>query len=166
MWVEKKWQVWMFATENESEGVARREWVGGSWPNKTRFQLILSVDSQNVTKNRTDHMMHLEGPQICQIKRWNNSFQNVYGMKRQQLTVWPGKSILCQKIPHFRLFWWTQIWVTWLWKDLDAKRLTPGQLLGWPGVHFSLDVLPSWATEDHVLTSAYVKILEPSQEMP
>ena len=28
------------------------------------------------------------------------------------------------------------------------------------GVHFSLDVLPSWAdrTEDHVLTSAYVKI--------
>ena len=51
---------------------------------------------------------------------------------RQQLTVWPGKSILCKKTPHFRLFWWTRIWVTWLWKDLDAKRLTPGQLLGCP----------------------------------
>ena len=24
--------------------------------------------------------MHVEGPQICQINRWNNSFQNMYGM--------------------------------------------------------------------------------------
>ena len=46
----------------------------------TRFQLILPVDSQNVRKNRTDHWMHVEGPQMCQIKRWNNSFQNMYGM--------------------------------------------------------------------------------------
>ena len=69
---------------------------------------------------------------IAKINCWNNSFQNMYGMNRQQLTVWSGKSILCQKTPHFRLFWWAQIWVTWLWKDLDAKRLTPGQLLGWP----------------------------------
>ena len=38
--------------------------------------------------------MHVEGPQICQI---NNSFQNMYGMKRQQLTVWQGKLILCKK---------------------------------------------------------------------
>ena len=99
----------------------------------TRSQLILSVQSQkNVTKNRTDHRKHVEGPQICQINRWNKSFQNMYGMNRQQLTVWPGKSILCQKTPHFRLFWWTRIWVAWLWKDLDAKRLTTGQLLGWP----------------------------------
>ena len=57
------------------------------------FQLILPVQCQNVTKNRTDHRMHVEGPQICQINRWNNSFQNMYGMNRQQLTVWPGKSI-------------------------------------------------------------------------
>ena len=63
----------------------------------TRFQLILPVDSQNVTKNRTDHRMQVAGPQICQINRWNNSFQNMYGMNRQQLTVWPGKSILCKK---------------------------------------------------------------------
>ena len=68
---------------------------------KTRFQLILPVDSDNVTKNRTDHRMHVEGPQICQINRWNNSFQNMYGMNRQQLTVWPGKSILCQKNTSF-----------------------------------------------------------------
>ena len=40
----------------------------------TKFQLILPVQSQNVTKNRTDHRMHVEGPQICQINSWNNSF--------------------------------------------------------------------------------------------
>ena len=37
-----------------------------------------------------------------------------------------------KKTPHFHLFWWIQTWVTWLWKDLDAKPLTPGQLLGYP----------------------------------
>ena len=63
----------------------------------TRFQLILPIDSQNITKNRTDHRMHVEGPQICQINRWNNNYQNMNGMNRQQLTVWPGKSILCKK---------------------------------------------------------------------
>ena len=46
----------------------------------TRFQLILPVDSQNVTKKRTGHRMHVEGPQTCQINHWNNSFQNYYGM--------------------------------------------------------------------------------------
>ena len=85
----------MFATENEGQA-----WLEDSKleaadprPNKTRFQLILPVGSQNVTKNRTDHRMHVDGPQICQINRWNNSVQNVYGMNRQQLTVWPGKLI-------------------------------------------------------------------------
>ena len=48
-------------------------------------------------KNRTDHRMHIEGPQMCQINRWNNSFQDMYGMNRQKLTVCPGKSSLCQK---------------------------------------------------------------------
>ena len=64
---------------------------------KTRFKLILPVQSQNVTKNRTDHRMHIEGIQICQIIRWSNSFQNMYGMNTQKLTVWPGKSVLCIK---------------------------------------------------------------------
>ena len=50
-------------------------------------QLILPVQSQNVTKNRTDHRMHVEGPQICQIIHWNNSFQNIYGINRGQLAV-------------------------------------------------------------------------------
>ena len=67
---------------------------------RTRCQLTLPVQSQNVTKNRTDHRMHVEGPQICQINRWNNSFQNMYGMNRQKMTVRPGKSILCQKTPQ------------------------------------------------------------------
>ena len=46
----------------------------------TRFQLILPVDSHNVTKNLTGHKMHIAGPQICQINRCNNSFQNMYGV--------------------------------------------------------------------------------------
>ena len=37
-----------------------------------------------------------------------------------------------QKTPQKRLFLCAQIWFTWLWKDLDTKQLTPGQLLGWP----------------------------------
>ena len=99
----------------------------------TRFPLILPVQSQNVTKNRTEHRVHVEGIQIWQINGWNNSFQNMISINRQKLTVWPEKSIFCaKKTPHFRLFWWTRIWVNWLWKDLDAKRLTPGQLLGCP----------------------------------
>ena len=40
------------------------------------FQLILSVDSHNLT----GYKMHIAVPQICQINRWNNSFQNMYGM--------------------------------------------------------------------------------------
>ena len=79
----------------------------------TRFQLIQPVDSHNVTKNLTGHRMLVAGPQICQINRWNNSFQNIYGML-YIFTVWPGKSILCKKTPQNRLFWWTRIWVTWL----------------------------------------------------
>ena len=70
----------------------------------TRFQLILTVQSQNVTKKRTDHRMHIEGIQICHINRWNNCFQNMYGMNRQQLTVWPEKSILCKKHLTFAYF--------------------------------------------------------------
>ena len=42
--------------------------------------------------------MDVEGPQIY---RWNNSLQNMNGMNRQQLTVWPGKSILCNKNTSF-----------------------------------------------------------------
>ena len=63
---------------------------------KTRFQLILPVDS-HVTENLTGHRMHAAGTQICQINHWNNSFQNMYGMNRQQLTVWPGKLIFPAK---------------------------------------------------------------------
>ena len=35
----------------------------------TRFQLVLPVDSQNVTKNLMGHRMRAAGPQICQINR-------------------------------------------------------------------------------------------------
>ena len=64
---------------------------------RTRFQITLPVHSQNVIKNRTDHRMHVGGIQICQITGWNKSFQNMYSMNRQKLTIRPGKSILCKK---------------------------------------------------------------------
>ena len=35
---------------------------------RTRVQLILPVHSHDVTKNLTGHRMHVEGPQIYQIK--------------------------------------------------------------------------------------------------
>ena len=40
-------------------------------------QLILPV---HVTKNLTAHRMHVAGPQLNQIYRQTNSFQNMYGM--------------------------------------------------------------------------------------
>ena len=38
-------------------------------------------------KNRTDHRVHEEGIQICQINSGSDSFQNMYSMNRQKLTV-------------------------------------------------------------------------------
>ena len=54
--------------------------------------------------------------------------------------VWIGNNWLfgqenpfcAKKTPVRRLFLCARIGVTWLWKDLDAKPLTPGQLLGCP----------------------------------
>ena len=63
----------------------------------TRFQLILSVDSQNVAKSRTGHRMHVGGPQICQINRWNNSFQNMYGMLKTTIDRFARKIDFVQK---------------------------------------------------------------------
>ena len=47
---------------------------------KTWFQLILPVPNHNVTKNLRGHSMHIEGPQIYQMNRQNNSFQNMGDM--------------------------------------------------------------------------------------
>ena len=62
------------------------------------YDKVSANTASSVPNNRTDHRMHVEGIQICQINRWNNCFLNMYGMNRQQLTVWPGKSILCKEI--------------------------------------------------------------------
>ena len=40
-------------------------------------------------------------------------------------------ALVKQKIPIFFSASLTQIWVTRLWEALDAKRLTPGQVLDW-----------------------------------
>ena len=84
-----------FQAPGENKNIAshsRHVRLGHFFIYTTRLYLILI---QNVTKNRTDHRMHVEeGAQMCQINRWNNSFQNMDGMNRQQLTVWPRKLAL------------------------------------------------------------------------
>ena len=108
----------------------------------TRFQLILPVQSQNFTKNRTFHRMHVEGIQICQINGWNNSFQNMCSINRQKLSVWPGKSILCKKkhlknsyfcvheseLPDFGRTWTLNCWqqVT-FWQSHKKRKLSRQQ---------------------------------------
>ena len=62
----------------------------------TRFQLILPVPDHNVTKNLTGHRMHVEGPQIYQINRQTNSFQNMYDMPKAKVDP------LARKIDSFQ----------------------------------------------------------------
>ena len=52
---------------------------------KTRFQLILTVQNHYVTKNLTDHRMHIEGPQLHQMNRQINSFQNMCDMLKTRI---------------------------------------------------------------------------------
>ena len=68
----------------------------------TRFQLILPVDSHNVTKNLTGQWMHVAGPQICQINCWNNSFQNMYGMLKAKIDRLAKKIEFCAKKKHLK----------------------------------------------------------------
>ena len=44
---------------------------------KTWFQLMVPVPNHNVTKNLTDHRMHVDGPQISEINPKNDSFQKI-----------------------------------------------------------------------------------------
>ena len=71
---------------------------------RTRFQLILPVDSQDVAKNLTGHRMHVAGPHIYQINRKNNSFQNVHGVLHVTIDRLARKIDFVPKTPHFRLF--------------------------------------------------------------
>ena len=41
--------------------------------------------------------MHVEGPQICQINRWNNSFKNMYGMLQAPIDRFARKIDFVQK---------------------------------------------------------------------
>ena len=43
----------------------------------TRGQLMMQVPNHNVTKN---HRMHVEGPQIYEMNRQTNNFQNICTM--------------------------------------------------------------------------------------
>ena len=51
---------------------------------------------------------------------------------RRKSTVWPGKLISSKKTPKNSIFLRQNMGITSLWEDLEAKLLTPGQLLGYP----------------------------------
>ena len=57
----------------------------------TRFQLILPVADHNVMKNLTGKRMHVEGPQIFQINRQTNSFQNMCDMLKAEIDCLASK---------------------------------------------------------------------------
>ena len=50
---------------------------------------------------------------------------------KQKLTVLPEKSVSWKKYAQKRPILCARIWVTWLWKAIDAKPLTPGRVLGY-----------------------------------
>ena len=53
-------------------------WYPTKYDVETRFQLMVLLLSIDVTKNLTGHSMHIVGPQLSQINRYTNSFQEMY----------------------------------------------------------------------------------------
>ena len=83
----------------------------------SRLQLIVPVLSHDITKNLMGHRFtYRVDSQISKMNRWTNSFQSVWRFFYETSLN--------------DLFSDTRIWVTWLWKALDVKLLTPGQILG------------------------------------
>ena len=73
--------------------------------------------SHDITKNLMGHRFtYRVDPQISKMNCWTNSFQSVWRFFYETSLN--------------DLFSDTRIWVTWLWKALDVKLLTPGQILG------------------------------------
>ena len=70
----------------------------------------------------------------------------MYGIKFATIDRLARKINFVQKAPQNWIFWWTRIWVTWFWKDLYAKLLTPGQPLG-----------PPWKLWGITLQTSYVE---------
>ena len=99
---------------------------------------------QRVSKILTPCRMLQKTWLIAKINLWTNSFQNMCDMLLAKIDRLARKIDYLQKTPQHRLFWWTQIWVTWHWKDLDAKRLTRVQLLGYPWKLWGMTVQNSY----------------------
>ena len=78
---------------------------------------MVPVLSHDITKNLMGHRFtYRVDPQISKMNCWTNSFQSVWRF--------------FDETSLNDLFSDTRIWVTWLWKALDVKLLTPGQILG------------------------------------
>ena len=76
--------------------------------------------------------MHRNGLLIDQIIAKCHSFPNIYDMLSAKVKRLGEKTYLVQKTPKNSVFLRTNMGITSLWEDLEAKLLTPGQLLGYP----------------------------------
>ena len=74
----------------------------------------------------------------------SHSFPNMYGILLAKVDRLAGKLISSKKTPKNSVFWRQEIGITSLWEDLEAKLLTPGQLLGYPWKVWGITVQTSY----------------------
>ena len=96
---------------------------------KTRFQLTVPLPSQGVMKNLPDHRMHLEIRGYLKLTLKIIAFVNMHKAKVELLA---RKNVFVKK-KHLKMAYFPlpESGFPDFWKALDAKLLTPGQLLGY-----------------------------------
>ena len=115
---------------------AKAQGKGLDWPQclkliKTRYRMTVST-LHGVGKNRTDQRMHLEGSKIAQINPYRYSFLKMSTWFRRKKTYRPGKLFNWRRNTWKWPFFVAKVWITRLWKELNATPLTPDHLLGHP----------------------------------
>ena len=113
---------------------AKAQGKGLDWPQclkliKTRYRMTVSTLSHGVAKNRTDQRMHLEGSKIAQINPYMIAFWKCQHDLGESRPIGPENYLIEEETPQNGL---AQVWITGLWKELNAKPLTPDHLLGHP----------------------------------
>ena len=82
---------------------------------------MVSVSNHDVRKTLTDHRMHVEVPQIYQMNCQTNSFRNMCDTLGAKIDCFARKIDFTQKkTPQKQIFLRARIWVTPLWKAMDA----------------------------------------------
>ena len=74
---ENSWEILQYLGKTKANQILKPKVVPEKKQySRTRFQLILPVHYQNVTKNLTGHRMHVAGPQKYQMKTWGYDGSN------------------------------------------------------------------------------------------